>query len=128
MRARVDLLPDMVANLKDMKDMFGRKDEQEVAARTAGDIEEILRLRGVMTLNAFREYVKRIKKQYPPGTRLRLVSMDDGQAPPPGAIGLVTNVDDIGTIHVRWASGGSLGLIEGKDIFSIVEEKEEGTP
>lgn len=128
MRVTVDLFPDMVANLKDMKDMLGRKDEQKVAARTAGDIEEILRLRGVMTLNAFREYVKRIKKRYLPGTKVRLVSMDDEQAPPPGAIGVVTNVDDIGTIHVHWMSGGSLGLVEGRDIFSVIEEKEEGTP
>lgn len=79
-------------------------------------------------MKAFVERVERIKKQYPPGTKVRLVSMDDEQAPPPGAIGVVTNVDGIGTIHVHWASGGSLGLIEGKDIFSVIEEKEEGTP
>lgn len=79
-------------------------------------------------MKVFIERVERIKKQYPPGTKVQLVSMDDGQAPPPGAIGVVTNVDDIGTIHVRWASGGSLGLIEGKDIFSVIGEREEGTP
>ena len=46
MRVTVDLSPDMIANLKDM---FGRKDEQEVAARAAEDIEEILR-RGAIPL------------------------------------------------------------------------------
>lgn len=78
-------------------------------------------------MKAFIERVERIKKQYPPGTKVRLVFMDDEQAPPPGAVGVVTNVDGIGTIHVCWMSGGSLGLIEGKDIFSVIEE-EEGTP
>ncbi len=34
---------------------------------------------------------------YPPGTRLELISMDDPQAIPPGSRGTVDHVDDMGT-------------------------------
>ena len=55
------------------------------------------------------------------GTRVRLISMDDMQAPPAGTEGTVQYVDDAGTIHVRWDTGGSLGLVPGADEWEIVE-------
>ncbi len=55
------------------------------------------------------------KKQYPAGTRVELVCMDDPQAPPIGTKGTVTTVDDIGTVHVNWDNGSSLGLVFGQD-------------
>lgn len=54
---------------------------------------------------------------YPPGTRLELISMDDPQPIPPGSRGTVDHVDDMGTIHMRWDSGRSLGLVPGEDSF-----------
>ena len=54
---------------------------------------------------------------YPPGTRLELISMDDPQAIPPGSRGTVDHVDDMGTIHMRWDSGRSLGIVPGEDSF-----------
>ena len=47
-------------------------------------------------MNGFlsREAVERIKEQYPKGTRIELISMDDPHAPvPPGTKGFVEMVD-----------------------------------
>ena len=62
-----------------------------------------------------REEVERLRQQYPAGTVIRLVRMDDSQAPPPGTKGTVRYVDDIGTIHVSWETGSSLGIVYGMD-------------
>ncbi len=40
--------------------------------------------------------------------------MDDPQAPQPGTLGKVIAVDDIGTIHVAWATGSGLGVAYGQ--------------
>ena len=53
----------------------------------------------------------------------RLVKMYDLIAPvPEGTKGIVQYVDDIGTIHINWETGSSLGLVVGTDEFKIVEE------
>ena len=62
-----------------------------------------------------REEVERLRQQYPAGTIVRLVRMNDIQAPPPGTKGTVRYVDDIGTIHVSWETGSSLGVVYGMD-------------
>ena len=51
------------------------------------------------------DFVKRLKERYPKGTKVRLLGMEDIQAPPVGTLGTVMFVDDIGTIHVRWENG-----------------------
>ena len=61
---------------------------------------------------------------YPPGTRLELISMDDPQPIPPGSRGTVDHVDDMGTIHMRWDSGRSLGLVPGEDSFRKLTTEE----
>jgi gamma-glutamylcyclotransferase (GGCT)/AIG2-like uncharacterized protein YtfP len=55
------------------------------------------------------------------GTRVRLIAMDDRQAPPRGTEGTVQFVDDAGTIHVQWDTGSSLGLIPGTDEWEVIE-------
>ena len=60
--------------------------------------------------------VEMLRRQYPVGTRVELVRMDDSQAPPPGTKGTVLGVDDIGSIMVAWDSGGSLNVVHGEDI------------
>ncbi|WP_367180998.1 DUF4314 domain-containing protein [uncultured Mitsuokella sp.] len=55
------------------------------------------------------------------GTRVRLVSMNDVQAPSAGTEGTVQYVDDAGTVHVHWDTGGSLGLVPGEDEWELVE-------
>jgi len=70
-----------------------------------------------------------IREQYPPGTRLRLESMDDPHHPvPPGTEGFVDFVDDIGQIHMKWDNGRTLALVPGVDRFSVIEQKQELTP
>lgn len=63
-----------------------------------------------------RAIVEKIKAEYPSGTRVELVKMDDIQAPPVGTKGIVTGVDDIGSIMVRWDNGSGLNLVYGEDI------------
>ena len=62
-----------------------------------------------------KKQVERLREGYPQGTRVELIRMDDPQAPPVGTRGTVTAVDDIGTIHVKWDTGSSLGVAYGED-------------
>ena len=59
--------------------------------------------------------VERIRKEYPPGTRVELVQMDDTQAPPIGTRGVVQGVDDSGSLMVAWQNGSSLHVVFGVD-------------
>ena len=67
-----------------------------------------------------RKMVDFIKEQYPPGTRIRLNSMEDPYAPiRPGTEGEVDFVDDAGSLHMKWDNGRSLALIPGEDSFTV---------
>lgn len=70
-----------------------------------------------------RENVVNLKKMYPPGTRIRLIHMgDDEPTPvPDGTTGIVSYVDDVGTIHMTWDNGSSLGLIPDVDLFTVIK-------
>jgi len=70
-----------------------------------------------------RETVENLRRQYPAGTRVELVRMDDPQAPPIGTCGTVTGVDDIGSIMVNWDSGGSLNVAYGEDLCRKIDEQ-----
>ena len=65
--------------------------------------------------------IETLKKEYYPGLRVKLISMDDLQAPKPGTLGTVVAVDDIGNILVKWDNGSSLNLIPGEDKFMVIE-------
>ena len=67
-----------------------------------------------------KKQVERLREQYPQGTRVELIRMDDPQAPPVGTRGTVTAVDDIGTIHVKWDTGSSLGIAYGADACRVL--------
>ena len=54
--------------------------------------------------------VEQIKKIYKKGTKVELVRMADRFAPSAGTKGVVICVDDIGTVHVAWEDGSSLGV------------------
>ena len=63
-----------------------------------------------------REAVARIREQYPAGTKVELVSMNDPHRDmPPGLKGTVKSVDDTGTVFVSWENGSSLGVVYGED-------------
>jgi len=57
-----------------------------------------------------------LRERYPEGCRVELVSMNDPYSRlKPGDQGEVVMVDDIGTVHVRWDCGSSLGVAYGED-------------
>lgn len=60
--------------------------------------------------------IERLRKEYPKGCRVEFLHMDDPYSKlKPGDKGTVTGVDDIGTIHVSWDCGSSLGVAYGED-------------
>lgn len=61
-----------------------------------------------------------LKEIYPEGTRIRLVKMDDKQAPPVGTCGTVTYVDDIGNIHTKWDNGSCLAAAYPEDVVEKI--------
>lgn len=63
-----------------------------------------------------KEIVERVRCEYPAGTRVELVRMDDAQAPPVGTQGTVWGVDDAASIMVRWDNGSGLHIVCGADI------------
>ena len=72
-----------------------------------------------------RRRAEMVKKQFPQGTRIELVSMNDPYSPvPSGMRGTVDCVDDIGTIFPTWDDGRSLGLVYGEDRFRKLTPEE----
>ena len=69
-------------------------------------------------MNGFprKEVVERLRQQYPKGTRVELVSMNDPYSKlKPGDRGTVSMVDDIGTVFVNWDCNSGLGVAYGED-------------
>lgn len=57
-----------------------------------------------------------VRKLYPAGCRVELVRLDDPYSKlTPGERGTVVDVDDTGTVFVKWDSGSTLGVIYGVD-------------
>lgn len=63
-----------------------------------------------------REIVEKVRKEFPKGTRVELVKMDDVQAPPVGTKGTVVGVDDTASLLVDWDNGSGLNVVYGVDI------------
>ena len=74
-----------------------------------------------------KETIARVRAQFPPGTRVQLLEMDDPQAPPVGMKGTVRWVDDTASQCVEWDNGSSLNAIYGQDRVRIVWPEEENT-
>ena len=62
-----------------------------------------------------KEIVEQVRRQYPVGTRVELVKMDDIQAPPIGTKGIVEGVDDTASLIVAWDNGSHLNVNYGED-------------
>ena len=67
-----------------------------------------------------KEIVEQLRSEYPEGTRVELVRMDDPQAPPVGTKGTVQGVDDVGSILVVWDNGSSLNVAYGPDQVRVL--------
>ena len=67
-----------------------------------------------------KSYLEQLRKQYPKGTKLQLISMRNETYPVlPGTVGEVTHIDDAGSIHMRWENGSSLAIIPEVDSFRV---------
>ena len=68
-----------------------------------------------------REWIAFLREQYPVGSRIRLTETTDPYTKlAPGSEGTLMHIDDIGTFHVNWDCGSTLGLVIGEDRFSIL--------
>lgn len=63
------------------------------------------------------------RARFKPGCRVELVSMNDPYSSlKPGERGNVVCIDDIGTAHIKWDSGSTLGAAYGEDHIKVVPE------
>lgn len=61
------------------------------------------------------EVIRHLREEYPAGTRVELLVMEDCQAPPLHTMGTVFGVDDTGSIMVHWDNGSRLSVVYGID-------------
>lgn len=74
-------------------------------------------------MNIQPEMLNSLKSYYRPGTRVMLLKMDDPYSKlKTGDKGTVRYIDDMGTIHVNWDCGSSLGVVFGEDECKRIEE------
>ena len=65
-----------------------------------------------------------LRSHYPIGCRVKLICMNDPYRDlEAGMLGTVTHVDDIGTIHVVWDCGSTLGVVYGVDSCEVVHSE-----
>lgn len=73
-----------------------------------------------------RNKVELMKKHYKEGDRVKLMFMDDPYTRlSHGDKGTITDVDDIGQIHVNWDCGSSLALNYDEDEFITISKEEQ---
>jgi hypothetical protein len=70
-----------------------------------------------------RTTVERVRREYPVGTRVELLRMDDVQAPPVGTLGTIIGVDDTASLLMRWDNGSHLNVVYGEDVVRKVTEE-----
>ena len=68
-----------------------------------------------------RAIIERLRREFPAGTRVELVRMDDPQAPTVGTQGTVLGVDDTGSLLMRWDNGSGLNVIHGEDLVRKID-------
>lgn len=88
------------------------------------DVDEVEKTHNMIKIA--NDEVQFLKEKYPEGTMVKVNKMEDPFHPvPPGTIGKVRKVDDMGTIHVSWENGQSLGLVSGMDSFEKIKNPEK---
>ena len=80
---------------------------------------------GVIYLLYHKDFVERMRNQYPPGTRVEVISLcNEEEHLKPGMKGTVIAVDDQPALLVNWDNGSSLSLLIGKDHFTVLQQEE----
>ena len=68
---------------------------------------------------------ERHRKNYPPGTRIQLLHMNDPYSPvEPGTRGTVELIDSMAQIHMKWDNGRALPLNSDEDSFRTLTAEE----
>jgi hypothetical protein len=67
-------------------------------------------------------FVRSVKRDYPKGTRIKLLSMMGEPQMHLGTIGVVNSVDDIGQVHMKWNNGSRLALNVYMDKFEKLND------
>jgi hypothetical protein len=55
------------------------------------------------------------------GKRIRMNHMEDLQPVPDGTEGIITGIDGIGQIQVKWDNGSTLSVIDDVDDYEILK-------
>lgn len=63
-----------------------------------------------------------LEKSYK-GKTIQCIEMVGEKEILPGYKGVVTNVDDVGTLHMNWENGSTLGIIPGLDHFVVIDDE-----
>jgi len=72
-----------------------------------------------------RRMAESYRKNYPPGTRIVLIHMEDPYAPvESGTRGTVEFIDDQSQIFMKWDNGRSLAVVPNVDSFRKLTEEE----
>lgn len=71
-----------------------------------------------------RDNIKKIKETYVKGMRVRLIKMNDVQAPPIGTEGFILGVDAVGSVLVEWDNGASINVVLDEDEIEVVSGRE----
>jgi hypothetical protein len=59
------------------------------------------------------------------GMRIRMLSMEDEFPVDEGMEGTIYNIDDLGTLHVKWDDGRNIGIIPGIDEYQVLPPEDE---
>lgn len=68
-----------------------------------------------MSYETLSKIAENMKERFPVGTRVRLVQMNDAQAPKIGTEGTVQGVDGLASLLVHWDNGSTLNVLYGED-------------
>ena len=69
-----------------------------------------------------KEIIEQLRREFPAGTRVELLRMDDAQAPPVGTQGTVLGVDDAGSLLMVWDNGSGLNVVYGEDVVRKISD------
>lgn len=73
----------------------------------------------------WRRMAEQNRANYPPGTRIMLLHMDDPYNPvPPGTRGTVDHIDDAGSLCMKWDNGRTLSVCSDVDSFRTLTAAE----
>lgn len=68
------------------------------------------------------ERIKLLRETFPVGTKIQIDKMYDDRAIAENQIGIVSHIDDYGTIHCIFDNGRVLGVIDNLDLFHKIDE------